>query len=243
MARLFTASSGEYMTLSTALSGQGMPMSVGAWIKPVDNNASRTIYGATDQGFQFRIRADDILAITRRAIGDYAIGNVTITHDVWQFLGFYWDGSNGGNSVRFYVGTNENWDSGAGISLHAVTAGQKYIGRMDFFGSTDEPMNGSMAEFAAWNVTLTTAEFRALAMGYSPLFIRPASLISYCPLIRDVVDKKTGVLTATGTSVVDHPIVIYPRERRFSGLEFIPSAVGLMAPIVDYRRIDRVVNY
>jgi len=46
-----------------------------------------------------------------------------------------------------------------------------------------EYCSGRIAEAAIWNVALTDAEVAILADGFSPLLVRPASLVAYWPLI------------------------------------------------------------
>lgn len=66
-----------------------------------------------------------------------------------------------------------------------------------------------VAMIAAWSVALTTAEITSLAKGFAPNRIRPQSLVFYAPLIRDLVELKTGaVITNSNTATVtDHPRV------------------------------------
>ena len=86
------------------------------------------------------------------------------------------------------------------------------------YGPTDgfnELYKGEIAECALWNVALTTAEVDSLADGFSPLFIRPNSLIGYWPLggaFSDYIDPIGGnTLSATGDpAAADHPRIIYP---------------------------------
>lgn len=79
-------------------------------------------------------------------------------------------------------------------------------------GDTD----GRIAEAAIWDVALTAAEVATLAKGYSPLFVRPSSLLAYWPLIGNQspeIDWVGGFdLTITGTvDKAAHPRIIYPR--------------------------------
>jgi hypothetical protein len=67
-------------------------------------------------------------------------------------------------------------------------------------------LNGSLAEVGIWNAALTAAEVLSLARGMSPSLIRPQSLTIYAPLVRDLIDKKSG-LTITnnnGSTVSNH---------------------------------------
>ena len=73
--------------------------------------------------------------------------------------------------------------------------------------------NGNIAEAAIWDVALTDAEVAILAKGFSPLLVRPQSLVFYAPLVRDNDDDLIGgvALSANGTpGIVPHPRVLYP---------------------------------
>lgn len=76
-------------------------------------------------------------------------------------------------------------------------------------------LEGDVAELAFWNVSLQDDECAALGKGFSPRMIRPASLTGYWPLggrASPERDLRAGrALTLTGTTVADHPRVIYPR--------------------------------
>lgn len=74
-------------------------------------------------------------------------------------------------------------------------------------------MSGRVAEAAIWNAALSDAQVAILGAGYSPLFVRPQSLVAYWPLIRDQDNDRIGAnnLTAINTpSVADHVNIIYP---------------------------------
>jgi hypothetical protein len=74
--------------------------------------------------------------------------------------------------------------------------------------------DGLLAEAGIWNVALSDEEAAILAKGYSPLLVRPASLVAYWPLIgrySPEIDIKGGyALTVSGATVGDHPRIIYP---------------------------------
>lgn len=76
-------------------------------------------------------------------------------------------------------------------------------------------LDGSLAEWGLWNVALTDAEISILALGYSPLLVRPQSLVLYNRFNRPSGDEfdLIGGLTLTDTNTVtafDHPRMIYP---------------------------------
>lgn len=73
--------------------------------------------------------------------------------------------------------------------------------------------DGYIAEAAIWNVALTVSEVGILAKGFSPLFVRPQSLVAYWPLIRDENQDRVGGYDLTAfnaPTIVAHPPVIYP---------------------------------
>ena len=101
-------------------------------------------------------------------------------------------------------------------------------------GSTPVYFDGTLAEAAVWNVTLTDAEVAILALGYSPLFVRSQSLLFYVPLIRDTDNDIVGGLhlTAGGTPTVSaHPPIIYPANVQVGTP--ITAGAALFASIAD----------
>jgi len=72
---------------------------------------------------------------------------------------------------------------------------------------------GRIAEAAIWNVALTDAEAAVLGAGYCPLFVRPQSLVSYWPLIRDEDLDRVGVTNLTpinAPTIEEHAPILYP---------------------------------
>jgi hypothetical protein len=77
--------------------------------------------------------------------------------------------------------------------------------------------NGKIAECAIWNVALGAAEIAALAKGFSPLLIRPTSLVAYWPLIGRTspeICPKGGfdMTVVNGPTGAEHPRVVVPRR-------------------------------
>lgn len=73
--------------------------------------------------------------------------------------------------------------------------------------------NGRIAEAAIWNVALTDAEILLLSLGYSPMFVRPASLVAYWPLMGRTSPEQNmvgvNVLTLQNApTVASHPRVL-----------------------------------
>ena len=76
--------------------------------------------------------------------------------------------------------------------------------------------NGAAAEIGVWNAQLVQAEWTMLALGYSPLFVRPQNLVAYLPIHSGapLVDLKGNPSWAVdGTpDAFPHPPIIYPRR-------------------------------
>lgn len=89
--------------------------------------------------------------------------------------------------------------------------------------------DGSVAEAAVWDIDLTAAEVAVLAKGVSPLFVRPANLVAYWPLIGrhspepDIVGGFNLTLTNVPANFA-HPRVIYPCGPKIT--PFVAAASG-----------------
>ena len=86
-------------------------------------------------------------------------------------------------------------------------------------------LDGRIAEAAVWSAALTDAEYASLNAGYSPMLIRPTSLVHYAPLLRGMTDRRGAAFSETGSgSVIEHPRVIYPRRKQ----TYATSVIGLL---------------
>jgi len=126
----------------------------------------------------------------------------TITSNVWS------------SGVGRYSATNSRLsylDGSAGTvntSNATVTFNQLLIAATTQTNPTNH-FNGDLADIAVWDVALTDDEIVSLAKGFKPYRIRPQSLRTYVPLIRNIQDIRGVVsLTATnGPTVANHPRV------------------------------------
>lgn len=95
-------------------------------------------------------------------------------------------------------------------------------------GTTGAYFSGKIAEVGVWNIDLSPAELTMLARGVSPLLVRPASLVTYCPVYGrnspeiDFMDSGTFALTGTADQAA-HPRIIMPAAQRRI---YIPAAGG-----------------
>mgnify|MGYP003122294995 CR=1 FL=1 len=195
-----------------------------AWCRPDDRHEG-TIIGA-DEGtgsngrFSLFSRTPGRFAARRKssylqtADADYSNSNTSWFHvaGTWQY-----------NLRNLYVnGVREAYEPGnkfgggeagtTNISLNPAKATHFYIGQ-DHSGKF---WKGGIAEAAAYSVVLTAGEIGMLAAGFSPLMVRPESLIGYWPLggaypndNMDIVGGNT--LTTNGGPIAEpHPRIIYP---------------------------------
>jgi hypothetical protein len=58
----------------------------------------------------------------------------------------------------------------------------------EYASTWNRELNGHIADCAIWNVALTASEIATLADGYTAIQVRPDSLVSYYPLVRDYLD-------------------------------------------------------
>jgi hypothetical protein len=72
---------------------------------------------------------------------------------------------------------------------------------------------GAIAEVGVWNAALNADEITSLSKGFPCRLVRPSALVFYSRLIQNVMDIRNGVTLSelgTGTTVSDHPRIIYP---------------------------------
>ncbi len=100
--------------------------------------------------------------------------------------------------------------------------------------------DGAIAECAIWDSFLTTGEIAAL-VDYSPLLIRPSSLVEYWPLIGrtspeiGLVNGLNAALIAS-PSVFPHPRVIYPAQTGVAFSVVTAVAANSIYPLIRRRR-------
>ncbi len=94
---------------------------------------------------------------------------------------------------------------------------------------------GKLAEVALYDSGLATDEAISLSKGFSPLLVKPESIVSYWPLVRDMVTDIVGGnnLTPSGSPPVDDHIgVVYPVSP-FSGFGAAAVAAGHAGTLVN----------
>lgn len=226
MARAFGNSYLNYLERSASLISDidPRPLSVHCWLKANNNNVMQWIFnnnitnnptwGCGCRPFD----AVDVLFVYTRGYKD-SNSPFTLSTTAWTQLGW----SQTGTAAEFYVNGAATGTATAGFG--GITTDGALIGSLDGQVSGFD-IDGDLAEFAVWNAILTPNEWAALGANYSPLFIRPQSLVSYLPIFGrnspepDRVDPLAWTVNGTLT-VAPHAPMLYPAPPH---LPFFPPA-------------------
>lgn len=224
MARLFDSGSSEYLMVSSALP-TAPPLTFACWVM-MDSVAEADCfmslgYSAANSVERIYLYqwSDGVISFTEGSDGEatgIAQATAGLTVDTWHHV----CGVSASHSSRacYVDGGNKGTDS---TTVTADNLDRTYIGRRrtDRAGWGGEMyMNGRIAECGIWNVALTDAEVAILAMGFSPLFVRPQNLVAYWSLIRDEDQDRVGGydMTAYNTpGIATHPAIIYPTSPHY----------------------------
>ena len=243
MARAFDGTN-QYLTLSSA-PVTGGAFSMCAWFYTTVNNARDFIFDSINpptynNGYRLDIRGDvagDYLNFTTLwpGGGSTGVSSVGISTNTWQHACGTWTGTlanvylDGGNK-----GTSVNLGPKTISGVNATSIGNNDSGSLYF--------TGNIAEVGIWNVVLTDAEAAILGKGYSPLLVRPASLIAYWPLIGrtspeiDIVGGY-GMALVNAPTVANHPRIIYPTSQQVGLTISAAPPAGAIMPQFQYANL------
>lgn len=138
-------------------------------------------------------------------------------------IGATW--STSGNQIAAYIDGAQLGTDTANGTFSTATANNFYLGAGV---GPSTYFVGDQSEFAYWSVPLTAAEIAALHAGYSPLMVRPGSLIDYYPIFGESspeIGLKGNTATVNGTAKVAHPRVIQ-RRRTWTPYNEAAAATG-----------------
>lgn len=178
-------------------SNPAAPNTVSFWFRVPDTTSSHKLYDKGSYPSLFadgtsldRMLADDGSGGTIYSTGAFTANtwhHVALSHGAGATGAIYLDG---GNKTSGTVGDAGN---------NALRFG---------YASYD------IAEIAFWSAELTDAEIAILGLGYSPLFVRQASLLHHIPCVRDVKDVIRGAsISGTVAGVTDHPRIFKRRSQ------------------------------
>jgi hypothetical protein len=237
MALLFDNSNTEYMIVLSAIR-TSTPLSMACWFKSDDLTAGQSLMSIANNNSDVHYHAlsirgdavgDRLRAATRSNIGYvYAQSAVPYSADTWHHACGVWASS---SDRRVYLdggnkGTNNSYRTPTGLNRTAVGV----LCRQNKFLY----MSGHIAEAAIWSVALTDGEAAILAAGYSPLFVRPQSLVVYWPMVRklgtgqsiELIQGKQLLVGIAPDNGVHCP-VRYPAARQLHSVQ-----LGVPLPII-----------
>ena len=212
MAYLFTAASSQYMVGNSA-PVTAEPITMAGWFRPRVNVASAqyiACIGASANNSHLRIGPDTAGVRAQRldTVGGnfMATSSGSVTAGTWFHICGTFDAS--ANIVAYYNGV-----AGASVAAsNPLSLNRTVIGARMASGALAFFADGDIAEVGMWNAVLTADEIAALAKGYKCSDIRPQSLRFDLRMIRDLQDRRGGILmtNTNGATVSSHPRIIYP---------------------------------
>lgn len=195
-----------------------MPLTMAVWFR--NGGALGSLFSISDaDGLDFyRLYYDtgEVLKLrhTDGSTNGDALTTATYTDGVWSHAAAVF-ASTTSRSV-YLDGGNKVSDT---TSVNAVTDPDTTALSQLYYNSTIiAPSLSDYAEWGLWNVALTDAEIAILGLGYSPLFVRPASLVAYWPIIGRLspeIDRVGGydLTLVNGPTWAAHPRVILPEQK------------------------------
>jgi len=223
MARLFDGIN-EYLNNAVGAPVTAAPYTLSAWFWSDENaNSSGAIiclqkstssidYIALDA--IYRVAGNEtLLFVSRSAAGaPEAVATTFWTSSTWHHACGVCRAANDRSVFLDGGGEGVNAVASVPVGLNSVD-----IARYGDY-SPGKHLKGAVAEAGIWNVDLTDDEVAALAAGYSPLAVRPESLVAYWPL-GGLYDANDGDHDSVGgynmtavnaPTTMDSPPIIYP---------------------------------
>lgn len=225
MARHFTAASSMSMA-KTGVANLGPPLTLACWLK-LDTVAdfmmlmSRSDAGGTNlarmfidsQGYLYAQSYDGAAAPS-------ALYNATrMSTGFWQHCAAVFASA---SSRKVYVNGSVASDTttSTATGMNALYVGAQANASLYYLdGAIDQP--------AEWSAALTDDEIAALASGYSPLLVRPSSLVGHWPFYGLATNEEdwvgsSALVPTNSPTYVEGPKIIYPRR----GHVLLPAATA-----------------
>lgn len=215
MARLFDRLIPEYLGVNQAVT-IGYPITMACWFYSVNADDTQYLMSICDSSqddnywgmYLNGSGADQVVAKLRTTGSNEASTTTGYSINTWHHACAVF--TNSTLRAAFIDGGSK----GTHVLNRTPDATQDRTGiGVEYKNATGQGFDGRIAEAAIWNAALTDAEVAILARGYSPLFVRPQSLVAYWPLIRDEDQDRVGGYDMTPfntPSVAAHAPVIYP---------------------------------
>lgn len=257
MARAFARASAQVARYNA---GSGpvtaLPFTMAAWVYPVASVTNGqiqyffTIGDAANDSAQLHIegisgawQAKAVIYADATGPAKQAVTAVAATANAWN----HYAGVFTATDRSIYLnGANKVTNSGALSGGTWNDSGIIVVGGANF-DIAENPFDGRIGEAGIWNVALDDDEVAALGKGFSPLLIRPGSLVAYWPLFGNDSpeldrSKNRYDLTLVNTPTkADHPRIYYPTSAH-SGMTTVVVAAPAIPLVLDLRH-DRPVSH
>jgi hypothetical protein len=228
------------------------PFTFSAWIQLSSTAANETFFNINNNGgtstalFQvyFTTTNKRLAVLTRNGAGIgqtfSAVNSITAT-DTWYHIAGVFAGA---DSRTAYVNGTAGTTETTSVTPSAAGLVTMSLGVERYNGAYAAYLDGKMAEAAVWDVALSADEITALADGLSPQLVRPASIVSYWPLMGRVSpepDLFPGVnpltLTNTPTQSAHPPMRYTSKVQAWSYVAAAPPSI--VGPLVHSRLVGR----
>lgn len=235
MAILFDDAASEYLTIAS-VPMTNEPITMACWFYSDSLTAGQTLLALGDSGGVngiFALEAagdqggDPVRAAKGTDGGTFGIAATTSGYsaNTWHHAiatftsdterAVYIDGGSVGSNVTNI--TDPTADNLAVGASHRSTAGRL--------------MSGRIAEAAIWDVILSADDRAILALGFSPLFVKPENLVFYLPMLAlggagtqyDWIGNRAMAEINTPATAEHPPQIIYPPWLTSGGLVFSSS--------------------
>ena len=197
------------------------PISVSCWFRPDRITGAAMVFwvqrdaGAAGSDGLIYAPAGDNVQTNSNSGAAAGLSPTGVFLDVWQHGGGSFE-----TASRYGV---LNGIRGAPDTTSSPMGGSQVVTDFCQVLTSNNEVEGSMAEFAMWSAVLDVKDWALLGAGYSPLFVRPRDLVVYYPLSFRALPYPAGsagrhrnlaTLESIGLpfSEGDHPRIIYPKQ-------------------------------
>lgn len=237
MAIDYDSATPDYLSIGSALAS--MPMTFACWFNQ-DSAANQTLISMSDSTaashyFDLLALSTGVIRFRANAGGAAVNANTSTTYTAGQWGHACGVATSATDRAVFLNGGGK----GTNATSRSPTTNTTAFAALITSGGASQPFNGLMCDVAIWNVALSDADVAALYAS-GPLMVRPASLVTYLPMIRGRTIALVGGQTYTVSGNPQPGTSHAPVKRRIR--PYVPeqphqigSAPIILAPY--YRRL------
>jgi len=213
MAYLFNGTN-QYLSVTTGDLFANLPITMACWFKTSSVTTNEGLLNICDNatgGQGIRLLAAG--AVAGDPIRILSVGTVATSVDTTAgYSANTWTHACGvfaSNTSRTVYINGGNSNSNA-VNSSATGENRLFVGVTRAASAFTNYLDGDIAEVGIWNAALTSSEVLSLARGFSPSLIRPQSLTIYAPMVRNLLDFKSGLtITNNNTATVSNHTRVY----------------------------------